>query len=53
MEEGDNVVEVESDSIKAITTKNNPAIRTSTIGKMFQTHEVERLGEGGAIMQPS
>ena len=50
MEEGDKVVEEKADSVKAVTTKNNPANRTSTTSKMLQTREVELLEEGGAIM---
>ena len=50
MEEGDKVVEEKADSVKAVTTKNNSANRTSTTSKMLQTREVELLEEGGAIM---
>ena len=49
-EEGDKVVEEEANSTKADTTKNNSVNIISTTGKTLQTHEVERLVEGGEIM---
>ena len=44
------VVEEEANSTKADTTKNNSVNIISTTGKTLQTHEVERLVEGGEIM---
>ena len=50
MEEEDKVGEEEADLAKADITKNKPENTISTINKMCQTCDAERLEEGGAIM---
>ena len=50
MEEEGKVVEEEVDSANADITKINLTNTASTTGKTLQTHEVERLVEGGEIM---